>query len=575
MSQSLHPPLLALATALAAVIGSAVPSASAGEVYLQGLVSSPGNQRLIVGYRAGSPLARSNDVSLAELRADRGPLQQGRSGPLQLRALRPLAIGGHVVQLTGGPDRVQAEQVMRQIAAHPDVAYVQVDALLQPTLRPDDPRFTEQWGFADSAASINVQPAWDIATGKGAVVAVVDTGITAHPDLDANMLPGYDFISDASKAGDGDGRDDNPRDEGDWNTTNECRGSSSSWHGTHVAGTVATLTNNRIGAAGTAFNAKVLPVRVLGRCGGYNSDIVDGLAWAVGAKVSGVPDNLTPAQVINLSLGGFGTCDPATRDVIKMANANGAVVVVAAGNENIDVSGFRPANCPGAIAVAATTSVGDRWLSSNHGPGISLAAPGRAILSTLNTGTTVPELPGYARYNGTSMAAPHVAGVIALMQSAALRTLSPDAIKQILTTTARALPGTCAEGCGAGIVDAHAAVLKVQEGGTPGPDPDPQELHNGVAVTGLAGKAGSEYRYTIRVPAGSEQLSVSINSGQGNADLYVRYGSPPTDTEYNCLPQSGGNEESCLRILPGLGLWHVRIKAVSDFSGVSLIARYR
>src|SRR5690606_31257016 len=148
--------------------------------------------------------------------------------------------------------------------------------------------------------------------GNGVVVAVLDTGITRHGDLDANVLPGYDFISDAGKANDGDGRDNDPSDPGDWVTLNQCpggnRAENSSWHGTHVAGTIAAVTNNAKGVAGTAFGARILPVRVLGTCGGYDSDIADAIVWAAGGSVSGVPTNANPAEVINLSLGGGGAC---------------------------------------------------------------------------------------------------------------------------------------------------------------------------------------------------------------------------------------------------------------------------
>ncbi|MEE7547807.1 S8 family serine peptidase, partial [Xanthomonas sp. Kuri4-1] len=165
-------------------------------------------------------------------------------------------------------------------------------------------------------AGINVRPAWDKATGNGVVVAVIDTGITSHPDLDANILPGYDFISDTFVSRDGDGRDADPSDEGDWNPVQgECYTTpspspitDSSWHGTHVAGTIAAVTNNAVGVAGTAYNAKIVPVRVLGRCGGYTSDIADAIVWASGGSVSGVPANANPAEVINMSLGGSGTC---------------------------------------------------------------------------------------------------------------------------------------------------------------------------------------------------------------------------------------------------------------------------
>ncbi|MEE7566353.1 S8 family serine peptidase, partial [Xanthomonas sp. Kuri4-3] len=182
--------------------------------------------------------------------------------------------------------------------------------------------------------------------------------------------------------------------------------------GTHVAGTIAAVTNNAVGVAGTAYNAKIVPVRVLGRCGGYTSDIADAIVWASGGSVSGVPANANPAEVINMSLGGSGTCSTTYQNAINGAVSRGTTVVVAAGNSATNVSSSVPANCANVIAVAATTSAGAKASFSNYGTGIDVSAPGQGILSTLNSGTTTPGNASYASYNGTSMAAPHVAGVV-------------------------------------------------------------------------------------------------------------------------------------------------------------------
>ena len=158
---------------------------------------------------------------------------------------------------------------------------------------------------------MRIPGAWDVATGTGVTVAVIDTGITAHPDLDANVLPGYDFVSDATAARDGNGRDANAQDQGDWYAAGECgqpTAGNTSWHGTHVAGTVAAVTGNATGVAGVAPNAKVVPVRVLAKCGGSLSDIADAIVWASGGTVAGIPANANPAKVINMSLGGSGAC---------------------------------------------------------------------------------------------------------------------------------------------------------------------------------------------------------------------------------------------------------------------------
>ncbi len=444
---------------------------------------------------------------------------------------------------------------MRKLAADPNVEYVEVDQIMRATLTPNDTRFSEQWGFGTSNAGINIRPAWDKATGTGVVVAVIDTGITNHADLNANILPGYDFISDAAMARDGNGRDNNPNDEGDWYGDNECQagypGSNSSWHGTHVAGTVAAVTNNSTGVAGTAFNAKVVPVRVLGKCGGYTSDIADAIVWASGGSVSGVPANANPAEVINLSLGGGGSCSTTYQNAINGAVGRGTTVVVAAGNSNTNVSSSVPANCPNVIAVAATTSAGARASFSNYGNGIDISAPGQGILSTLNSGTTTPGSASYASYNGTSMAAPHVAGVVALMQSVAPSPLSPAQVESIIKSTARPLPGACSGGCGAGIIDANAAVAAAINGG--GTNPGGNVLQNNVPVTGLGAATGAELNYTVAVPAGSSQLRVAISGGSGDADLYVRQGSAPTDTVYTCRPYLSGNAETCTVNSPAAG----------------------
>ncbi|MFI8571020.1 S8 family peptidase [Stenotrophomonas bentonitica] len=551
--------------------------AFAGDVQLSGLSSAPTHQRFIVKYKDGSTEVATPTALASSLKAAAAAVPAAQGRVLGLQKLRQLAIGPTVVKADRPLDRAEAELLMRRLAADPSVEYVEVDQLMQATLVPNDTRFSEQWGFGTSNASINVRPAWDKATGAGVVVAVIDTGITNHPDLNANLLPGYDFISDAAMARDGGGRDNNPNDEGDWYAANECGSgipaSNSSWHGTHVAGTVAAVTNNSTGVAGTAFNAKVVPVRVLGKCGGYTSDIADAIVWASGGTVSGVPANANPAEVINMSLGGGGSCSTTYQTAINGAVSRGTTVVVAAGNSNTNVSSSVPANCANVIAVAATTSAGARASFSNYGTGIDISAPGQGILSTLNSGTTVPGTASYASYNGTSMAAPHVAGVVALIQSVAPTALSPAAIESLLKSTARPLPGACSGGCGAGIVDADAAVTAALNGTGPGPGTG-TVLQNNVPVTGLGAASGASLAYTVAVPSGSSQLKVTIAGGSGDADLYVRNGSAPTDTVYTCRPYLSGNNETCTISAPAAGTWHVRVKAYSTFSGVTLTAQY-
>jgi len=550
--------------------------ALAGDVQLSGLQSAPTHQRFIVKYRDGSAPVANTTALASSLKTAAAGIASSQGRALGLQQVRRLAVGSTVVRTDRALDQAESELLMRKLAADPNVEYVEVDQIMRATLTPNDTRFSEQWGFGTSNASINVRPAWDKATGTGVVVAVIDTGITNHADLNANILPGYDFISDAAMARDGGGRDSNPNDEGDWYGANECGSgipaSNSSWHGTHVAGTVAAVTNNSTGVAGTAFNAKVVPVRVLGKCGGYTSDIADAIVWASGGTVSGVPANANPAEVINMSLGGGGSCSTTYQNAINGAVGRGTTVVVAAGNSNTNVSSAVPANCPNVIAVAATTSAGARASFSNYGTGIDISAPGQSILSTLNSGTTTPGSASYASYNGTSMAAPHVAGVVALMQSVAPSPLSPAQVESIIKSTARPLPGACSGGCGAGIIDADAAVTAAINGTTP--NPGGTVLQNNVPVTGLGAASGASLSYTVNVPAGSTQLRVAISGGSGDADLYLRQGSAPTDTVYTCRPYLSGNNETCTVNSPAAGVWHVRVKAYSTFSGVTLNAQY-
>jgi len=583
MSQVSQPRLRqrALVVMGVSVLGSLliVTPAFAGDVHLSGLASAPSHKQFIVKYREGSAPLATRTALATSLKAAATGLNVSQGRALGLQEVRRLAIGPTVVRADQALDAAQAELLMRKLAADPNVEYVEVDQIMRPTLVPNDARLGEQWGFGTSNASINVRPAWDKATGTGVVVAVIDTGITNHPDLNANILPGYDFISDAAMARDGGGRDSNANDEGDWYAANECGAgypaSNSSWHGTHVAGTVAAVTNNSTGVAGTAFNAKVVPVRVLGKCGGYTSDIADAIVWASGGTVSGVPANANPAEVINMSLGGGGSCSTTYQNAINGAVGRGTTVVVAAGNDAVNVSSAVPANCANVIAVAATTSTGAKASFSNFGAGIDISAPGQGILSTLNTGTTVPASPTYASYNGTSMAAPHVAGVVALMQSVAPTPLSPAQVETIIKNTARALPGACSGGCGAGIINADAAVTAALGGGGGNPNPGTGTvLQNNVAVSSLSAASGAALNYTVTVPSGATQLRVAISGGSGDADLYVRQGSAPTDTVYTCRPYLSGNNETCTINSPAAGTWHVRIKAYSTFSGLTVRAQY-
>ena len=245
---------------------------------------------------------------------------------------------------------------------------------------PDDEYLGYQWGLTADQHGVNATGAWSQSTGKGATVAVLDTGILPdHPDISGQLLPGYDFISDSWTAGDDDGRDNDPTDTGDGVAADVCgngnEAEDSSWHGSHVSGIIAAATDNSTGIAGVAPDAKILPVRVLGRCGG-GTDLIDALTWASGGSVKGVPDNANPAQVVNLSLGGSGTCPAYLQKAIDDATDRGSIVVASAGNEDQDVSGVSPGGCENVITVGASNSNGARSFYSNYGTGVEVSAPG-------------------------------------------------------------------------------------------------------------------------------------------------------------------------------------------------------
>lgn len=418
----------------------------------------------IVKFRDGSAEHTHPGMVARSLQGANAVMAQSARGGPGLHHFRRMGLGADVIRASRALNRAEAVQTMQQLAAMPGVEYVEPDLIMRPALTPNDTRYGEQWGFFDADAGIRANTAWDVATGTGVIVAVLDTGRTAHSDLDANTVAGYDFISSISVANDGNGRDINDADPGDW-TTGQCgTASNSSWHGTHVAGTVAAVTNNARGVAGTAFGARVMHARVLGTCGGSTSDIADAIIWSSGGVVSGVP-TLTTAQaarVINLSLGGSGSCGTTTQNAINSAVSRGSTLVVAAGNSNVDVSNATPANCANVVVVASVTSSSSRSSFSNFGTLVDVSAPGSAILSTLNAGTTIPGAETYVSYSGTSMATPHVAGVVALMQSRRIAQgralMTPAEVESTLRSTAYPLAGTCTGGCGAGIVNARAAV---------------------------------------------------------------------------------------------------------------------
>ncbi|BDU15712.1 S8 family serine peptidase [Lysobacter auxotrophicus] len=552
--------------AFAALSGLAPAFAQDARIHLSGTDIPGGTDRFIVRYRDGSAPRRD----AVALRSTLGAAAAVTGRATKLQSLRRMATGAEVIRADRKLDRIEAAALMRGIAADPDVEYVEVDKLNHALLVPNDTRYAEQWGWSGTYG-IRADQTWNVASGAGVVVAVVDSGIVNHSDLSANVLPGYDFIEDPWNANDGDGRDADARDPGDWVAAGACyagsAASNSLWHGTHVAGTIAAVTNNGKGVAGVAYGAKLLPVRVLGRCGAYDSDIADGVIWASGGAVPGVPANTTPAEVINISLGGEGACGITLQKAFDAAVSRGSTVVVAAGNENIDASLSVPSNCRNVIVVGASTATGERAAFSNHGALVDIAAPGVGILSTYNAGLTSPTAETYAALHGTSMAAPHVAGVVALIQSVSPTPKTPAQIEALLKSTATPFPATPSMPIGAGIVNARAAVEAVMP-------PPIVALANGVPVTGLSGARLSERLFALTVPAGATGLTFTTVGGTGDADLYVKFGSAPTTTSYQCRSIKSGNAETCGIATAQAGTYYVMLRGYAAYSGVSLTARY-
>ncbi len=400
--------------------------------------------------------------------------------------------------------------IMNRLAQSSEIEYLEADRLYQPQLAPNDELYEEQWHYFNPISSIRADLAWDLAYPNGfnnpgrlddITVAVLDTGIINHEDLSDNILPGYDFISSTQTSIDGNGRDDDPTDPGDFITANQCGNgipaAPSSWHGSHVAGTIAAVTNNGIGIAGVAPNAKILPVRVLGRCGGSLSDIIDAIAWAAGLPVENVDPNPNPAKIINLSLGTPGPCNAAINEVISDARDIGVLVVAAAGNSNSPAENLNPGNCPNTLTVSAIGETGSKAPYSNTGSNVDVAAPGgngmnanpadAGVISTVDEGARNRIGDTYSGYVGTSMAVPHVVGVAAMMFGANTQ-LSVADVENTIIETVRPFSSPCT-GCGAGLVDARAAlesVMPVVEDVTPPlpiiePNPD-ENIDNAQAI---------------------------------------------------------------------------------------------
>lgn len=481
--------ILSTLAAVSLCASAALPSAGVERGPLRRAVGTPveTEARVIVKFKADSALMRALSASGAQNTGPQHAQTLSTRLGLSLRDGRTIGPRTQVLKASGLASRELADR----LAAQSDVEYAVVDGRMHALAVPNDPLYPSgqtgtvpavgQWylrpptsaTIVDSTSivsAINAEAAWTVTNGSSSiVVADLDTGVRFdHPDLTGKLLPGYDFIHDTATANDGDARDADASDPGDFITSADvgvvagCTSSdvgNSSWHGTETAGLIGAATNNGAGMASVGRNVMVLPLRVLGKCGGYDSDIQAAMLWAVGIGISGVPANTTPAKVLNMSLGSAGACNVAYADAIAQVNAAGAVVVVAAGNDGLDVG--TPANCAGAIAVAGVRHSGGKVGYSDLGPSVAIAAPAGncvnssgaclyPLLSTSNSGTTTPVAgaaggiytgSGSDASLGTSFSAPLVSGTVGLMFSAN-RSLTPAQVKAALQSTARAFPST-------------------------------------------------------------------------------------------------------------------------------------
>ncbi len=395
------------------------------------------------------------------------------------------ALSGQTLRITLS-DEAQLTDTLASLNASAEVAFAEVDEIFQPlALEPNDTLFAEQLQYQTAhvlsdSYGINLPDAWGISTGAPTMtVAVIDTGIRPnHPEFAGRIVAGYDFIATSSNGNDGDGRDSDPSDPGDGISAAEsadstsiyygCAAADSTWHGTAMAGLLGATGNNHEGIAGVNWQSNILPLRVLGKCGGSSSDIADAIRWAAGLDVPGTPINTHPAQVMNLSLGRPGRCSNTMQSAIDDATAAGAILVVAAGNSGIDASNASPANCNGVIVIAASTLDGYRAHYSNYGSIVSIAAPGGnaayntsdALITTSDSGAQQPANPSYKAYRGTSISTAVAAGVISLMKSVQ-PSLTTNEIISILQQTATPYSNadSCTDDlCAKGIINAGAAV---------------------------------------------------------------------------------------------------------------------
>ncbi|WP_129358358.1 S8 family serine peptidase [Rothia uropygioeca] len=404
----------------------------------------PATDRLVVKFKESTPAETKSQVLQ---KADAAAPSD------ESKVLKSTTNDSDVVQTSEKLDNAEQAEVVKQLEADPSVEYAEADKIVKnataayPTTPNDSLYSSRQWNMR----TINASGAWQYATGAGQTIGVVDTGITNHPDLNSKVTGGHDFVSPDYDRDGTPGRDSDPTDPGVLNP-------SENWHGTHVAGIAAASTNNGIGVAGVAPDAAIEPVRAFGiGASGYVSDFADAITWASGGQVAGAPVNPRPSTVINFSAAWNDQCSATIKSAIDGAYSRNVPVVVAAGNAGVNANDVTPANCLGAMVVGASASSDVMTGYSNYGPMLDVLAPGGTtgadVYSTYNTGYESPAQANYGPLNGTSMAAPHVAGVIALMKQRNPN-ISIEQIRNILVSTGANVNGYSR-------IDARAAVAAV------------------------------------------------------------------------------------------------------------------
>ena len=412
---------------------------------------------------------RADDAARVRVQASRDTVESvaSRNG-VKAKRIAQLGKTLHVMEIE--PDQ-SLESTLTRLQADSAVEYAELDRRRYLHAVPDDLLYAQQWylqGTSVAPSAIDAEHAWDITTGTDdVVVAFLDTGVLYdHPDLQSagvggRLLPGYDFISSAIASNDGDGRDADATDAGDWINSSDrqtpafagCRTTSSSWHGTRVAALIGARSNNGTGMTGVTWQPWLLPIRVIGKCGGLDSDILPAMLWAAGIHVDGIADNPYPAKVLNISFGASTSCSAAYADVIGQITARGTVVVVSAGNEGGPVDS--PANCAGVLAVGGVRHVGTKVGYSSLGPEVGVSAPAGncvnttgaclfSIITATNQGATTPTVHTYTdqlNFNvGTSFSAPIVAGIAGLMASANSNLDTPRLIERLQEGATKPFP---------------------------------------------------------------------------------------------------------------------------------------